>query len=373
MKVLLMLSSIAMGGAERNIVSVVPYFQKAGIEILLCTLNKRRDSPLAEIFAASGVERFDLGARRMTDIKAIRKFGAFLHDRKIDIVHAEDQDTIIYAGLSRRMFHVPSLMTRHVLQEPVTSWKTYLRSRMVFWSARFGVNAIVAVSEEVRRQFSKQAHVPLEKIHTIHNGIEFEKFRLNTDKSKLREMLGWDARRPTAVFVSVLRPGKGFEVLLGAIPIIKRSLPDFVVKIVGGGELEMDLKRQFAPLGEAVEFLGQRMDIPQILSASDVLIQASWSEALPTVLIEAGAAAIPVVATRVGGTEEIVHHGKSGYVIEPGDSGALAERVIEILKSPILQKQMGVAASSFIQKNFSLELQVEQTISLYKKIIYRKS
>lgn len=364
-----MLSSIAMGGAERNIVSVAPYFKQNGIDILLCTLNTRRDSPLAEVFASTGVERFDLGARRMMDAKAIRKFGTFLRERKIDIVHAEDQDSIIYAGMARRIFHTPALMTRHVLEEPVTSWKTYLRSRMVFWTARYGVDGIVAVSEEVRRQFAQQAHVRLEKIHTVHNGIDLEKFALPLDRKKLRASLGWDAQRPTAVFVSVLRPGKGFEVLFSAIPKIKEAIPNFIVKIVGSGELETDLKKQAVSLGDSVEFLGQRMDIPQILSASDVLIQASWSEALPTVLIEAGAAAIPVVATRVGGTEEIVQNGKSGFVIDPGDSTALAARVVEILNSLRLQEQMGAAARNFVRGNFSLGTQVQRTISLYEKVI----
>ena len=369
MKILLMLSSIAMGGTERNIVSVAPYFKKAGVDVMLCTLNKRRDSPLAEVFSSTGIERFDLGAKRMTDFRALRKLAILLREKKIDLVHAEDQDTIIYSGLARRLFNVPALMTRHVLQEPAHSWKTAMRSKMVFWSARYGVNRVITVSEVVRQHFSKQAGVPLKRIHTIYNGIEIEKFDIGKSQRELRTELGWEVGCPIAIFISVLRPGKGFEVLFEAIPKIRKTLPGFQLKLVGSGELEAELRRQAAPLGDAVEFLGQRMDIPQLLGASDVLIQSSWSEALPTVLIEAGAAAIPVVATNVGGTAEIVEDARSGYVIPAGDSEMLANRTIEILLSPDLKHRMGRHAREHVSKTFSLEKQARETIALYESVI----
>ncbi len=372
MKVLLVLSSIAMGGTERNIVSISPYLKNAGADVYLCTLNKRRDSPLAEVFSQSGVERIDLGAQRMTDLSAIRRFGALLRVKNIDIVHAEDQDSIIYAGLARRLYSIPSIMTRHVMEEPVTSHKSKIRASLVFLSARLGVNGIVAVSNVVREHFSKQAHLPLSKIRTIYNGIELEKFNLKENREELRLKLGWDIGRPTAVFISVLRPGKGFDVLFKSIPRILRDIPDFQVKIVGGGELEAELRRQAAPLAEAVHFIGQRMDVPQLIRASDVLIQSSWSEELPTVLIEAGAASTPVVATNVGGTAEIVLDGKSGYLIDPGDSEGFARRIVDVLLSQNLREQMGIAAYKYVSRMFSLEKQARETIAYYEEILSEK-
>jgi len=99
------------------------------------------------------------------------------------------------------------------------------------------------------------------------------------------------------------------------------------------------------------------------------LIQSSWSEALPTVLIEAGAAAIPVVATNVGGTAEIVEDARSGYVIPAGDSEMLANRTIEILLSPDLKHRMGRHAREHVSKTFSLEKQARETIALYESVI----
>lgn len=373
MKVLLMLSGIAMGGTERNIVSFSPFLKKAGAEVFLCTLNKRRDSPLAEIFSHSGVERIDLGARRMIDLHAIRRFRTLLREKKIDIVHAEDQDSIIYAGLARRLFGVPSVMTRHVMEEPTSSVKSKIRARLVYLSARYGINGVVAVSNVVREHFSKQAYLSLSKIRTIYNGIELEKFDIKDSQANLRLKLGWNIGRPLAVFISVLRPGKGFEVLFKAIPKILEVLPDFQVNIVGDGDLDAELRRQAEPFGDAVHFMGQRMDVPQLIRASDVLIQASWSEALPTVLIEAGAASIPAVATNVGGTAEIILDGKSGFLIDPGDAESLANRTIEILLSQNLREQMGKNARDYVFSVFSLEKQANQTIAYYDDILSGKS
>jgi glycosyltransferase involved in cell wall biosynthesis len=368
LRVMVMMSSIAMGGGERNIVSVLPYLRRNGATIVLGTMNTRRDGPLADVFSQTEIERFDLGAKRMLDLNAFRKLLSFLRERQIDIIHAQDQDTIIYAGLASRLLGIPSIMTRHVLEESNINWKKRLRLQMVYFSARYGITRVIAVSEMVREHFSRQARISLSKIEKIYNGIELEKFGRFTRRNEIRAKLGWDLNRPMGVFVSVLRPGKGFELLFECIPRIREYIPDFQVKLVGGGKLESELREQAAPLGEAVEFLGQRMDIPELLGASDLLIQASWSEALPTVLIEAGAASIPVVATNVGGSAEIVHDGVGGILIPAGDGDALVKAVVELLRDREKSCQMGKNANRFILENFSLEKQASTTIDLYERV-----
>jgi len=368
LRIMVMMSSIAMGGGERNIVSILPYLKKAGAEIVLGTMNTRRDSPLADVFIQSGIERFDLGAKRMLELTAFRKLISILREQKIDIIHAQDQDTIIYAGLAGRLLGIPSIMTRHVLEESSINWKKKLRLQMVYFSARYGITKVIAVSEMVREHFSKQARIPLGKIDKIYNGIELEKYDHLTHRNAIRSKLGWDSNSPIGIFVSVLRPGKGFELLFNCIPRILEKIPDFQVKLVGGGKLEMMLREQAAPLGKAVEFLGQRMDIPDLLSASDLLIQASWSEALPTVLIEAGAASLPVVATNVGGSSEIVQDGVGGLLILPGDENALVNAVLELLRDPEKSRRMGESANRFVSENFSLEKQAVATMNLYERV-----
>src|SRR5262245_25257298 len=118
MRVLMMLSSLRMGGAERNVVSVLPYMKSEGIIPLLGTLNTRSDSLLVQTFAQTGIRRLDVGAKRMTDPGAWKRFTRLLHDEKIDIIHGEDQDTSLYGALARWRVKTPAVMTRHVLVEP---------------------------------------------------------------------------------------------------------------------------------------------------------------------------------------------------------------------------------------------------------------
>ena len=369
MRVLMMLSSIAMGGAERNVVSILPHLQEVGIDVKLCTLNTRRDSALAEVFSVSGIERFDLGATRLTDRKSWMRFSSLLRSEKIDIVHAQDQDAIIYTGLANRFLGVKTLMTRHVLQEIASSWKSTLRARLVLWLARHNMNRVVAVSEAVRQLFAKQSGVALSKIETIYNGIEIEKFETHKTRVEIRRRLGWDLDKKIAVHLSVFRPEKGYDLLFAALPLIKASLPEFQIKLIGDDSLESALRQESIGLKDTVQFMGQRMDVPDLLTASDLLLQTSWSEALPTVLIEAGASSRPVVATNVGGTSEIVLDGSGGFVVEPGNANALAERVVEILGDSALVDRMGINAKERIVNTFTLNQQAIKTKALYEKVL----
>lgn len=369
MRALMMISSIAMGGTERNIVSVLPYLKQAGVDIRLCTLNTRRDSPLVDDFAQTGIERLDLGAKRMVDPAAWKRFTALLRNDQIDIIHSEDQDTNIYAAAAHRRLGAPTVMTRHVMFEPVDTLKEKLRARLLLLAAHYGFNRIVAVSEAVRQRFAQQARVPLDRIVTIYNGIQVERFATWDQRDAKRAALGWDADEPVIIMVAVLRRGKGHDVLFEAIPAIRAAVPAAKIKLVGEGELSDSLRAQAAPFGDTVEFLGQRMDVPNLLGASDVLVLPSWSEALPTVLIEAGAAALPVVATNVGGTAEIVDDGTTGYVVPAGDAAQTAQRLIDLLRSPAEARQMGQRARDRVLAQFSLEQQARQTAALYERVL----
>lgn len=369
MRVLMMVSSIAMGGAERILVSVLPYLREQGIEVKLCTLNTRRDSPLVEQFQQTGIERLDLGAKKMLDRTAWGKFNDLLDEQKIDLVHAQDQDTIVYAAAAHRRRKLPTVMSRHVLKEPADTWKEAVRAKMVLVAAKYGYDRIVAVSEAVRQDFSKLAHVPLSKIETIYNGIDINSFNTRHQRQAKRAEMGWSDETPIVLMVAVLRRGKGHEVLFEAIPRLLEAIPNAKIKLVGDGEQDQILHQQAAAFNGVVEFLGQRMDVPELLGASDVLVLPSWSEALPTVLIEAGAASLPVVATNVGGTAEIVEDGKTGYVIPTGDAAQLAQRLIDLLQAPQQAQEMGQAAHQRVTALFSLEQQAKQTVALYERIL----
>jgi glycosyltransferase involved in cell wall biosynthesis len=118
-----------------------------------------------------------------------------------------------------------------------------------------------------------------------------------------------------------------------------------------------------------VEFLGVRDDVPELIAAADLLVHPSRTEALPTAPIEAGAAGLPVVATDVGGTREIVEEGITGYLVANGDARALADRILKILGDRELAMQMGKAAQERVGRMFNLEQQAERTAKLYEQVL----
>lgn len=369
MKILMMMSSMAMGGSERTLLSVMPHLRALGHDVTLLTLNKRRDSSLTEVLEATGIPRIDLGAVRMLDHQAYGRFADLLRSGEFDIIHPQDQDTIIYGALAHRHLNMPSVMTRHVMDEPASTFKESLRARLLLWLTKFGFDRVVTVSDAVNHYFHELTGIPKSKIQTVYNGLTLSDFDTQAQRAHKRQELGWDADTPVIVMVAVLRAGKGHEVLFEAIPQIKAKHPNARIKLVGGGELEQDLKAQASAHMDMVDFMGQRSDVAEILGASDMLILPSWSEALPTVLIEAGAARLPVVATDVGGTREIVTDGETGYVIPAGDVTQLADKIIALLDDPTQAQAMGAKARTHIEQTFTLERQAQTLITLYEEVL----
>ncbi len=370
MRVLLMLSGLPLSGGERSLVSVLPYLKKTdGLTPLLCTLNTHRDGPLVDEFNKTGIERFDLDAKRLVDPASWVRFLNLLREKKIDLINSQDQYTNIFAALAFWFTNIPVVMTRHVMQEPADTLRESIRARMVLWATRSSAHKLIAVSDAVRKNLGSHAGVSLSKIETIYNGIDVERFIVNKEKEDIRLELGWGLEEKIIIMVAVLRRGKGHEVLFDAIPRIMSANPSARIKLIGDGELNTVLRQQAVQFGEVVEFLGERMDVPVLLKASDVLVLPSWSEALPTVLIEAGAASLPVVATDVGGTAEIVMDGDTGYVVQPGDSVSLAEKLIKILSDSESAREMGRRARDRVQKLFSLQRQSDLMFSLYKRTL----
>jgi glycosyltransferase involved in cell wall biosynthesis len=369
MRVLIMMSSLAMGGAERTVVDVLPHLLAAGATPVLCTLNTRRDSTLAVAFSGTGIERIDLEARRLLDRAAWQRLRKLLETRRFDLIHTQDQDTHCYGALARWRLDTPVVMTRHVLREPTDTPKETARAGLVLLAARFGADRLVAVSGAVREQFARQTRLPAARIETIYNGIDVARFATRGMREAKRRELRWPDDQRVVLMVAVLRRGKGHDILFRAIPHLSRLVPGVKVKIVGEGELSALLREQASELGDSVEFLGERADVPDLLGAADALVLPSWNEALPTVLIEAGAASLPVVATNVGGAPEIVREGETGYLVEPGDAAAIADRLTRVLNDPPHSRTMGESARRRVTEIFSLERQAQHMVAVYKSVL----
>lgn len=367
LRLLVMLTTLATGGGERNVVDLLPRLAARGCEVDLCTLTTRRDGPIAADVAAAGIRRVDLGGTRLLDVRAWARLRTLVRSGGYDLVHTHDQYSNILGALLVRPSRVPVVMSRHVLEEPRPRWREAVRAEAVLRAARFGATRVVAVSDAVRVRVAADARLDPARVVTVHNGIDPRRF--HGDRAEARRRLGWPAGAPAVTMLAVLRPGKGHEVLLDAVPAVTTAVPGTVVRLVGGGPLHDDLARRAAALGPAVELTGERSDVPDVLAASDVVVLPSWSEALPTVLLEAGAAGRPVVATPVGGAPEIVVDGETGVLVPTGDPAALAGAVVGLLRDPARAAAMGERARARVHARFTLDHQADGLIAVYRDVL----
>ncbi len=229
---------------------------------------------------------------------------------------------------------------------------------------------IIAVSEHVR-QFSREFFplLKLKEIDVVHNGIDTTRFQRPPDEH-LRQELGVSRSTVVIGFIGRLEQQKGVIYLLHAVAELTRDFSNFNVILVGEGTLKQKLQETVTVLGLTnVRFVGFRRDIPQAMQTFDVFVLPSLFEGLPVVLIEAMAAGCAVVATRIGGVEEVVTDGVNGMLVEPAKVSALADALRRLLADPALRKRLGEEARKNVAQEFSSQVMVARTEAVYRRLV----
>ena len=224
---------------------------------------------------------------------------------------------------------------------------------------------IVAVSESTRQALIR-AGIPDRTVVTIPNGVELRPPA--GSRERIRAELGIPSDATVVGSVGRLCDVKGQRELLDAVA----GLPGLWVALVGvdleqGGAYEDLLRRRARDLGLAdrTVFTGYREDVPALLEALDVFVLPSWIEGMPLVVLEAMAASLPVVATPVGGTPELVSDGETGYLVPVREPAALEEALTRLTADPELARRFGAAGRERVERNFSLEASTRRVLSLY--------
>jgi glycosyltransferase involved in cell wall biosynthesis len=175
----------------------------------------------------------------------------------------------------------------------------------------------------------------------------------------------------------MLRPEKAHEVFLQTAKKILKEMPEVHFIIIGDGPLRQKLEAYSSELGISahVHFLGLRQDVSDILQELDVAVLSSHPivETLSVAVLEYMAAGKPVVATRVGSIPELVHDGENGYLVDPGDSEALANRIMRLLKNPALAEKMGKAGQARVTVQYTAESMVEKTQSFFSELLEQRA
>jgi glycosyltransferase involved in cell wall biosynthesis len=300
-----------------------------------------------------------------------RRLQAYLRDRQVDILHTNSwgaqltcADAALAAGVVT-VWHMHAILKHR--------WPNAWVMRRAARSA----DRIICVSRAVARELEAFG-VPPHKLVVIHNGLDLAgRFRPRSATGLLRAQFGLPLNARLVGMIGQLALWKGQHIFLHAAAIAAKSQPDAVFLIIGE-PLFGDTGYQARLIGLAraggiegrVIFAGRRDDMPEVLAELDLVVHASvLPDSLPTVLIEAGAAGKPVVATAAGGVPEIVNDGGSGLLVPPGDADAMAAAIDRLLSNRDAAAAMGEAARRIVEQRFTIERFAGRIQELYRELL----
>ena len=329
----------------------------------------QREGPLYAQMASCGLPLSSYPIRgflRPGTLRQQLRFAAYLRRQAIDIVHAYGFYPIVFAVPVARL--AGSQVVLASIRDSGDPWTR--AQRLVQTCASRLAHCVLVNASAVRASFREGGHAR-RAIAVIRNGVDVERFAPRPPDEALRSSLGLPPRAPLVVAVSRLNPMKGIDDLLKAAALLEGRFDEARFVIVGDGASRRDLEEQARLLGLAgrVLFTGTRLDVAAILSQAAVSVAPSLSEGLSNVVLESMAAGVPVVATRVGGTPELLEDGVTGLLVPPCDAPALAGAIGRLLGDAALARRLGEAARARAVDRFSMEHMVRQTEGLYRALL----
>ncbi len=297
----------------------------------------------------------------------LRDLVKLIRDRRVAVLHTHEFFMNTLGLMASWLTGVPLVATVHGRNYYSDRARRRVMCRLVGTFA----GRLVTVSEANKRFLAERVGIPPRRVEVIPNGVPVDGRASSARLSALRESLGLNQHHLVIGTVGSLYPVKGHRYLIDAAPSVLERFPQTVFLIVGQGGLREELEAHAARLGIAahLRFLGHREDVHDLLSICDIFVLPSLSEGMPLALLEAMAAGLPAVATRVGGVTEVLDNGKTGLLVPPGDTRALANTIMTLLENPPLVKELGKAAREVAAARFSLAGMIRAYEAIYSELI----
>ncbi|KZZ71147.1 hypothetical protein A3765_15050 [Oleiphilus sp. HI0130] len=361
-KVFLLRATGQVLGAEKVVLELAEELPKHGYHPIIGIPVEHGVKPdLYHAAIKQGSEVFTFDIRSAFDLRAIKKIKAFIRKNEIDIIHShgyrEDFYTLFGSGPAKK------IATNHLWKKSNRKLRLYalLDSIML---RRF--DKVVAVSQPILEEM-KQKNIPSDKLYCISNGI---KLKESEELKNIREELDLKENAYLIGTLSSLTTEKGIDTAIKALALITDQLPQARLIVTGDGRERDNLEELARNLSitDKVLFLGRREDTHRILKSLDMFVMPSLKEGLPIALLEAMAARLPIIATKVGDIPKVINK-LNGVVIEASIPHLLAEEVQYLYKNPTTAKTLGEKAYETVKNEFSASSMTRKYADLYDHVL----
>lgn len=317
---------------------------------------------------------FDTDPKRLRNISRLWRLSRHLRHERPDVLHTFSFWSGIYGSVAGVLALLPVIITSRVSQYDLRPQGAVFRviERLLNPLA----SAVTTISESVRKDTIEIEGIPAHKVELVYSGVELGNELDIEDRDAFRRSLGVSPEDAVVVMMANFFLYKRHETLLRAASRILTERPKTKFLMLGRESHEIENLKEMASgrgIADAVQWLGAREDVPEILSIADIGVLCSESEALGNSILEYMNAGLPVVATETGGIPELVVDGVTGWLFAVGDDDTLGRRLCDLLGDPARARQMGEAGRERTQQNFSLERMVSGYAEIYEARMARIS
>lgn len=376
-RVMHVIETLEMGGAENVVANLVNLLSDRFEPTVCCTL---RSGAVADKIRDKRIEIVVLGGKSAgNDYGLPFHLADVMRQRRIDVAHSHDWGTLCETAAAAFLAKTPVCVhmghgptSAYSETDPLRGLKSFVRHR-IERAASLKIGRFIAVSDRVRKEFIEEIGVPARKVELVHNGIEVGAPPAFDASAKRREIGLTDGDRVLCT-VGRLAAIKNYGFLLENFPKVLAEFPRTKLIMIGEGPERARLEKMVREMNleNSVFMLGERGDVREWLSLSHVFLLPSFYEGISIALLEALGLGVPAVATRVGGTPEVIRDGESGLLVAVGDGDGLARAVIGLLKNESDRRRMGEAARNTVEREFNLATISRRYESIYLEELGKK-
>ncbi|MFH2138133.1 MAG: glycosyltransferase [Candidatus Omnitrophota bacterium] len=356
--------SIDVGGLEMVVLNLIKKLDKDKFQPFVCTFKKKCD--LEQEFIENGIKVYVIEKKEGIDWALPIKIGRLIRRLKIRLVHTHNVSPWLYVGVAKIMAPAVKLVHTEHSKLPLKKKALIMAERLLSL-----FSFVIADSRDVESFLIDVVKISKEKLRVVYNGIDCERFDKKVDVIRKKEELDIAPEEKLVGVVARLVPVKNHAGLLRAFKFVISKIPNVTLLIIGDGFLknELEVLRDELKIEDKVRFLGNRADIPELLSILDLFVLFSMSEGFSIALLEAMAARCAIVTTNVGGNVELIEDNTNGVFVPAGDENKLFEAMGKLLVSKELTGKLGREARAMIETNFGIEKMVLEYTKAYCQIL----